>query len=269
MSKLLIDERPLTVLPSLVQAVGMERAVILQQIHWLLQNPSSGIERDGERWVWGTYQEWCDDYFPFWEPDTLRKHLVKLEQEGYILSAQFNGFNRTKHYRIISKKIAEVELAMRHDHATSKRKNFHPPKRHDHAGSKRDDHATSKRDDHASSYITETSTETSREDNNNSSSLSSDPLVVATWQRHYSDPMPASLKTAIDTLVLECEADAVAHAIGAAAAKGTHDFAYIAKCARNYVPSPAPAPVEANPYTGGEFAPYILGGNYADEEDRP
>lgn len=171
MSKLLIDERPLTVLPSLVGVVGMERAVILQQIHWLLQIPNSGVEHEGEHWVWGSYEEWCKDYFPFWEPDTLRKHIVKLEREGFLFSAQIKGFDRRKAYRINHQKISEVEPAKRHDHAGSKRKNVRHANRHDHATSMRDDHATSKRDDdaaskrddHASCLYTETSTKTSTE----------------------------------------------------------------------------------------------------------
>ncbi|MCC6454160.1 MAG: hypothetical protein IT328_04405 [Caldilineaceae bacterium] len=179
MSKLLIDERPLTVLPSLVKVVGMERAVILQQIHWLMQGRNNGIEHDGEKWVWGTYEEWCDEYFPFWKPDTLRKHLVKLEEKGFVFSVQIKGFDRTKHYRINQEKVEEIEAAMRHDHATSKRKDSVFPKRHDDATSMRDDHAASNghngiasnrdddtelmRDDHASSYITKTSTKTSKE----------------------------------------------------------------------------------------------------------
>ena len=34
--KLLIDDQPLQVLPSLAEAIGLNEALILQQIHWLL-----------------------------------------------------------------------------------------------------------------------------------------------------------------------------------------------------------------------------------------
>lgn len=243
MSKLLIDERPLTVLPSLVKAVGMERAVILQQIHWLLQGPSNGFEHDGERWVWGSYPDWCEDYFTFWEADTLRKHLVKLEKDGYVVSVQIKGFDRTKAYRIDRKKISEIESANRHDHATSKRKKSYSLNRHDHAASKRDDHATSnrddhagsKRDDHAGSYITETSTKTTTETTRNDDDEKA-AGVQAIWATHFKKPMPEALIDRMDELWVKHGGDAVCHAIQAAAAEGAHNFAYIAKCARNYVP---------------------------------
>lgn len=259
MSKLLIDERPLTVLPSLVEVVGMERAVILQQIHWLLQSPNNGIEHDGERWVWGTYEEWCADYFTFWKADTLRKHLVKLEHDGFVVSIQIRGFDRTKHYRINTEKIKEVENAMRHDHAASKRKKFHTPNRHDHAASNREDHAGSKRhdddatnrddhatlnrDDHASSYITKTSTETSSKTPTETSSSFFDDEeevhdpVAAAWRVEYGEEMPEKIGPKIAGLVNECGPGAVIHGIKASAEAKSRNFAYIAKCARNYIPA--------------------------------
>lgn len=249
MGRLLIDERPLTVLPSLVKTVGMERAVILQQIHWLLQSPNNGFEHDGARWVWGSYEEWCADYFPFWEADTLRKHIVKLEKDGYVISAQIRGFDRRKAYRIDRTKVDAIESAMRHDDATSKRKKFHHPNRHDHAASMRDDHATSKRDDdaasnrddhaalmrddHAGSYIktsTETSTKTSTEDDEKATG------VAGLWARHFEKPMPEKMVGRMEGLVAECGLEAVAHGLTQAAAEGARNFAYIAQCARNYIP---------------------------------
>ena len=169
MSKLLIDERPLTVLPSLVALVGMERAVILQQIHWLSQQKNTGVVLDdGERWVWGTNEEWCDEYFTFWKADTLRKHLKRLEKDGYIFTCQPNGFNRTNHYRV---NYENLESPIRHDRAASKRHKRTTSIRHDDAASNRHDDTTSKRNDDAASkrhddpasYKEKTSTETSTE----------------------------------------------------------------------------------------------------------
>lgn len=102
MSNLLLDERPLILLPSLVKKFGFERAAILQQIHWLCSQPKIGIVHDGHKWVWGKYEELCEEYFPFWEPRTLRHHVTKLEKEGVLVSAQLktDKWDRTKYYRI-------------------------------------------------------------------------------------------------------------------------------------------------------------------------
>ncbi len=79
-----------------------ERAIILQQIHWLLRQPKSGVTVDGMHWVWGSYPEWCEDYFPMWKPQNLAKHIRKLEELGVLISCELNAkaHDHTKHYRI-------------------------------------------------------------------------------------------------------------------------------------------------------------------------
>jgi hypothetical protein len=104
MSNLLIDERPIMFLPSLARALGScERAIVLQQVHYLLRLPNSGIwDDDGVHWVWGSYEEWCKDYFTMWSPHTLAKIIRKLEDMGVLISAQLRAqeHDRTKFYRI-------------------------------------------------------------------------------------------------------------------------------------------------------------------------
>lgn len=102
MSNLLLDERPLVLLPSLVKEYGFERATILQQVHWLCNQPKIGVTHDGYKWVWGKYEELCEEYFPFWEPRTLRYHVSKLEKEGVLISDHLKSdkWDRTKFYRI-------------------------------------------------------------------------------------------------------------------------------------------------------------------------
>lgn len=123
MNKYLLDDRPLTVLPTLAKLLGsVERAIVLQQIHWLLQQPKSGIERDGYKWVWGTYEEWTAEYFPMWEPRVLRSHIVWLEKEGYLVSEQprREQWDRTKYYRIeYSTLHAESETSILPDRVAS------------------------------------------------------------------------------------------------------------------------------------------------------
>ncbi len=163
-SRFLIQERPLTVLPTLVKALGFEKAVVLQQIFWLQNQPRSGrILDDGHKWVWGTYEEWCAEFFTFWETRTLRTHIVGLEKMGLLLSCQPKAadWDRTKHYRVdadaLDRYIEDTEAvtSMWPDAATSKRS--------DEDASKRSDAATSNYDSSATSIGTESSTETSPE----------------------------------------------------------------------------------------------------------
>lgn len=101
-SRYLIDERPLTVQPTLIKVFGVEQAIILQQFHWLLGQPRTGIEHDGRRWIWGTYEQWCEDYFPFWLPRTLRYHVNKLQKTGIVITKALRqmDWDRTNYYTI-------------------------------------------------------------------------------------------------------------------------------------------------------------------------
>lgn len=101
MSKLLISEPPLQVLPQLAIAVGLNEAIVLQQLHYLLQNPANGAEVNGERWIFNTIEEWVKSYFPFWCPRTLRTIFGNLERKNLIITCQPEGRkSRRKYYRI-------------------------------------------------------------------------------------------------------------------------------------------------------------------------
>ena len=99
MSKLLINERPLMVLPELASKIGLNEALILQQLHyWLI---TSSVERDNKKWVYNTYKDW-QEQFPFWSISTIGRIFRSLEDEKLVLTKQFNvsGWDQTKWYTI-------------------------------------------------------------------------------------------------------------------------------------------------------------------------
>ncbi len=99
MSKLLLDEYPLIVIPSLAKAVGINGAIILQQLHYWLQK-SKNVE-DGEVWRYQTYDDWSKE-MPWLSAVGVRKILKKLEQDGYIITGNYNKrkMDKTIWYRI-------------------------------------------------------------------------------------------------------------------------------------------------------------------------
>lgn len=109
MNRLLIAEHPLQVLPSLATAVGLEKAIILQQIHyWTVEG--RGTDRDGHQWVYNTYAEWHEQ-FPFISERSIRRHITELERgEGMpaadepllVTTTAYNRMrvDRTKWYRL-------------------------------------------------------------------------------------------------------------------------------------------------------------------------
>ncbi|GGE64468.1 hypothetical protein [Priestia taiwanensis] len=104
MNKLLLNEKPLIVLPSLACKYGLNEAILLQQLHYWLQE-SKNI-RDGYTWVYNTYTDWGKQ-FPFWSERTIRRSILKLEERRVVVSNNFNRkkSDRTKWYRIDYKEL--------------------------------------------------------------------------------------------------------------------------------------------------------------------
>lgn len=115
MSRHLINEHPLIVLPTLAEKIGLNEAIVLQQVQYWLSNPKAGIMHDGHKWVHNTYAEWAEN-FPFWSESGVKKIILRLEHMGLLVSAQTspNPYDHTKSYRInydnLDERIAHVEL---------------------------------------------------------------------------------------------------------------------------------------------------------------
>lgn len=104
--KLLINESQLQVLPSLALKVGLNEAILLQQLHF--RSLISKDVRDGHKWVYKTYNEWKYQEFPFWSVDTIIRTIRRLENKGYIISTSVYNrlkMDKTKWYRIDYSKL--------------------------------------------------------------------------------------------------------------------------------------------------------------------
>lgn len=108
MSILLIQDRPLMVLPKLAIKIGMNESIVLQQVHYWLS--SSKDQYEGRMWVFNTYEEWLSQ-FPFWSLSTLRRTMISLEKQGLLLSANWNKLkmDQTKWYTIDYERLQELE----------------------------------------------------------------------------------------------------------------------------------------------------------------
>jgi len=112
MSKLLIEDNPLQVLPKLAEKIGLNEAIVLQQIHyWIKNKKNKGYEHNGYKWVYNTYTEWQEDNFPFWSVRTVQRIFLKLEEMNLIISERFDaqGYDQKKYYRINHEKLKELE----------------------------------------------------------------------------------------------------------------------------------------------------------------
>ncbi|MCK9196018.1 MAG: hypothetical protein M0P16_03465 [Syntrophales bacterium] len=105
--KLLINEPPLQVLPSLAKYIGLNEAIVLQQIHYLLRH--SEHVHNGQKWVCSTYEQWAQNHFIFWSIKTIKRTFKRLECEKILLSTtDFNkhSIDHTKWYALDYDKLA-------------------------------------------------------------------------------------------------------------------------------------------------------------------
>lgn len=104
---LLIEEPPLQVLPSLAKSIGLNEAIVLQQIHYWLRK--SNNVKDGHKWIYNSMPNW-QKQFNFWSLPTVKRVFRSLEKQGLIITANYNkaGFDKTKWYRINYEKLQHV-----------------------------------------------------------------------------------------------------------------------------------------------------------------
>lgn len=109
-SNLLIDEPPLQVLPTLAKLVGLNEAIVLQQIHYWLNPHHNKNIYNGYHWVFNSYEDW-QTQFPFWSKDTIRRVIASLEKAEFICIDNFNKdrFNHRKWYRINYTKLQQLK----------------------------------------------------------------------------------------------------------------------------------------------------------------
>ena len=114
MSKLLIDDRPLMVLPRLATEIGLNEAVVLQQIHYWLVNFQTVKDYrhyiEGQWWVYNTAEGWQEN-FPFWSTRTVQRALQSLRDRGLVQVGNFNkkGYDRTLWYTLDYEAMDKLE----------------------------------------------------------------------------------------------------------------------------------------------------------------
>ena len=108
MSKLLLNEPPLVVQPTLAVKLGLNEALVLQQIHyWAAMKLNL---KDGYYWVYNTYEDWAKQ-FPFMSKSTIGRVLRNLEKDKVIVVGNYNklSFDKTKWYRIDYNELKKYE----------------------------------------------------------------------------------------------------------------------------------------------------------------
>lgn len=116
MSLLFNKEDILLVNRRLAALIGLNEAIVLQQIHYWVKKRGGGVEHQGCRWVFNTLERW-QEQFPFWSQDTVKRALAALKAKGLVRVEKLAevGRDRTNYYTIDYKQIALLEASSLHE----------------------------------------------------------------------------------------------------------------------------------------------------------
>ena len=102
-SLLLLKSQPLVVIKELADIIGLNEAIILQQVHYWteLNRQARRNYHEGYCWTYNSIEAWHDQ-FSFWSVDTIRRAIGTLEGRGLLISGNYNKMkmDRTKWYRV-------------------------------------------------------------------------------------------------------------------------------------------------------------------------
>ncbi len=91
-SRLLFNEEPITINRLAARVIGLNEAIVIQQVHyWLEINRKANINQyDNRIWTYNTYEKWQNDNFDFWSVITLKRIFKKLFDKGILIKGNYN-----------------------------------------------------------------------------------------------------------------------------------------------------------------------------------
>ncbi len=100
---ILFDKHPIVLDKHMAAIIGLNEAIVLQQVHyWIQLNKKEGRNfHEGRYWTYNTYEEWHDQ-FPFWSKETIKRVFRRLRNMKLIIVDRFNVYqmDRTLWYTI-------------------------------------------------------------------------------------------------------------------------------------------------------------------------
>ena len=128
-----MDDKPVMVLPKLAEAIGLNEAIVIQQIHyWLITFQEANKEehfRDGRWWIYNSKKEWKDN-FPWWSENTIWRSLIALREMGLVITSdEYNKkeYDKTLWYSIDYEKLNEIEEELITKMGTTRYQNGNDP----------------------------------------------------------------------------------------------------------------------------------------------
>lgn len=110
----LLNSHPLVLDKQLAVEIGLNEALVLQQVHyWLEINKKNNRNyHEGRFWTYNTINEWQEE-FPFWSNSTIKRIFKNLRDMKLIIVDNFNVYqmDRTLWYTINYEELAKITNA--------------------------------------------------------------------------------------------------------------------------------------------------------------
>jgi hypothetical protein len=110
----LMAEKSIPAYPHLASVLGVNEAIILQQVYFYVtlhsRKKSTQHFHDGKFWVFNSYKQWRDQHFPWLTARGVQSIILRLETKGLLISRQGleNPQDRRKWYTIDLEKLAKL-----------------------------------------------------------------------------------------------------------------------------------------------------------------
>lgn len=113
MTLLFTDQDVLLFSPKLAERIGLNEAIVLQQIHYWITRETGGINHDGRKWIYNTLSQWRAQ-LPFMSESTIKRSMNTLKDLAFIDVQQLSndGRDRTNYYTINQDKVRAEEALL-------------------------------------------------------------------------------------------------------------------------------------------------------------
>ena len=92
-SKLLFDSEPLVINKLTAKVLGLNEAIVIQQIHYWLEinRKVNNNFYDDRTWTYNTYEDWQKENFDFWSVSTLKRIFKSLFDKKILIKGNYNS----------------------------------------------------------------------------------------------------------------------------------------------------------------------------------
>ena len=97
-SRVIVDESTRVFQPTLACLIGVNEAIVIQQIHYLVRLNKGDKKKfkEGRWWTYDSFSDLKEKFFPFWSERTLQRIVASLDKQGVLFVGRFSPFRKDR-----------------------------------------------------------------------------------------------------------------------------------------------------------------------------